>query len=153
MLQLYLVLGFLSLESFIVFLFLLPRFVVLRPFQRLISRILGARTTRIVLIVCFVILSFLLLESYQEMRYREAENREKKDAAMPETGIGMMMHKSSMFRSQRNFYLTFFTFGLYLIMFRLRGIHAEFDVLDARLGEQLAPKLDAAIDKISKKLD
>jgi hypothetical protein len=43
----------------------------LRLAQGGISRVLGSNTVRKVLIAIFIILAFLVIESYQEMRHRE----------------------------------------------------------------------------------
>ena len=133
MLQLYVVLGFFILETVLVFIFLLPRLGPIKPLQRLVSRVLGGTTLRRILIACFVILAFLVIESFQEMSYRQREERSPDNkGSHHEIGHALML-KSTMFRAQRNFYLTFFTFALFCTMFRLRGIHAEFDALDAKL--------------------
>ncbi len=64
-----------------------------------------------------------------QFRYREIEERK---APHDRIDVGQaLVLKSTMFRAQRNFYLTFFTLALYIMMFRLRGIHAEFAELEA----------------------
>ncbi len=130
MLQLYLVLALFVLECILVVVFLLPRRSFTKPLQRALSTFLGANKARKVLIAMLIILAFLVAESFQEMRYREVEER-KPHPTHGHTEIGQaMLLKSAMFRAQRNFYLTFFTLALFVMMFRLRGIHAEFDELE-----------------------
>ena len=129
MLQLYVVLALLVLECALVVVFLLPRRSFTKPLQRLLSSFLGANTTRKVLIAVLIIMAFLVVEAYQEMRYREREERKPSIDKFAEIGQALMV-KNAMFRSQRNFYLTFFTLALYVMMFRLRGIHAEFEELE-----------------------
>jgi hypothetical protein len=82
-----------------------------------------------VLVGVLLVLAFLVVESFQEMRYKQNEERKDDKSVHTEVGHAMML-KSAMFRAQRNFYLTFFTLALYVMMFRLRGIHAEFDELE-----------------------
>ncbi len=115
MLQLYVVLGLFVIECVLVFIFLLPRRTLIKPLQLLISNFLGSNTMRKVLIVTLIILAFLVIESYQEMRYRTSEEHKLAGEKISDVGQAVM-RKSAMFRAQRNFYLTFFTLALYVMV-------------------------------------
>ena len=103
----------------------------LRWLQHLMSRLLGGKQMRRVLIFTFLVLGFLVLESYQDMRHHEF--KPQTDEKVPKGAGSVLLQKSGRFRSQRNFYLTLFTFALFLIIMRLRGVHAEFDEVEAEL--------------------
>ena len=128
-LQLYAVLAISVLTQALVVLLLLPRISLIKKLQQLVSRALGSNTMRKVLIVLTLLLAFLVFESFQEMRYREREAAVKPPTGVKELGAELLQ-KATMFRAERNFYLTFSTFVMYVIMFRLRGIHGEIDAIE-----------------------
>ncbi len=114
MIQLYIVLALLILECVLVFVLLLPvNYSLLRPLryvQVLLAKQLSNSTIKKVLLTVALILAFLVVESFQEMRYREIEDRKAHTAgALPVKVHDNVILKLNKFRSERNFYLTFFT--------------------------------------------
>lgn len=132
MLQLYVVLGLFILECAVVFVLLLPRRPGIRAIQNLVSHALGSNTLRKVLWAVGLILAFLVVDSFREMQYRGHEDQKQHHLNNPDVGATLLV-KSNMFRAQRNFYLTFFTFALFAVMFRLRSIYQTMDDLETAM--------------------
>lgn len=130
MYQLYVVLGFFLVECFIVTLLMIPGRVG-RFIQKPIAKLMSQNTVRKVLWVLVVVFAFLVFEAWQEMKHREREDadfHEKKHSDMAQA----MLMKSMRFRAERNFYLTFFTAALFLIMIRMKYMVAYINDLETQ---------------------
>lgn len=105
--------------------------------QKPIALFLSKDRVRKAMWVVAVILAFLVFESWQEMKHREREDKGFHDKKHQDMAQALLM-KSMMFRSQRNFYLTFFTFALFLIMFRMKFMTARIYALEDSVAEKAA---------------